>query len=204
MAVESKYEPKDMVYRHLGPTGLKVSLYVDIYYSSLTQWSFSSRALLIWIFQICIGRLVDVWRDAKRQCCKGMPPGCMGEWHQYVWHSWSLRQRTVWDWNGTGSQRARMASWRICAHYEDILWYWPPRPKYTVFISPLTPPTKIAYKPPVYFCFHNLSLVNLLTNVFMVKSGLSKKHVVEGLKSSLKRLQQPYVDVVMAHRPDHA
>ena len=34
--------------------------------------------------------------------------------------------------------------------------------------------------------------------------GLSKKHVVEGLKSSLARLQQPYVDVVFAHRPDHA
>ena len=34
--------------------------------------------------------------------------------------------------------------------------------------------------------------------------GLSKKHVVEGLKSSLKRLQTPYVDVVFAHRPDVA
>lgn len=34
--------------------------------------------------------------------------------------------------------------------------------------------------------------------------GLSKKHVVEGLKSSLKRLQQPYVDAVFAHRPDAA
>ncbi|KAF2478426.1 voltage-gated potassium channel subunit beta-3 [Neohortaea acidophila] len=32
--------------------------------------------------------------------------------------------------------------------------------------------------------------------------GLSKKHLVEGLKSSLKRLQTPYVDVVFAHRPD--
>lgn len=32
--------------------------------------------------------------------------------------------------------------------------------------------------------------------------GLSRKHVVEGLKSSLKRLQQPYVDIVFAHRPD--
>lgn len=32
--------------------------------------------------------------------------------------------------------------------------------------------------------------------------GLSKKHVVEGLKSSLARLQQPYVDIVLAHRPD--
>ncbi len=32
--------------------------------------------------------------------------------------------------------------------------------------------------------------------------GLSKKHVVEGLKSSLQRMQQPYVDIVLAHRPD--
>lgn len=34
--------------------------------------------------------------------------------------------------------------------------------------------------------------------------GLSRKHVVEGLKSSLKRLDQPYVDIVYAHRPDYA
>lgn len=34
--------------------------------------------------------------------------------------------------------------------------------------------------------------------------GLSRKHVVEGLKSSLQRLQQPYVDIVLAHRPDPA
>jgi len=34
--------------------------------------------------------------------------------------------------------------------------------------------------------------------------GLSKKHIVEGLKSSLERLQTPYVDIVLAHRPDHA
>ena len=34
--------------------------------------------------------------------------------------------------------------------------------------------------------------------------GLSRKHVIEGLKSSLERLQQPYVDVVFAHRPDYA
>lgn len=32
--------------------------------------------------------------------------------------------------------------------------------------------------------------------------GLSRKHVVEGLKSSLARLQLDYVDVVFAHRPD--
>lgn len=34
--------------------------------------------------------------------------------------------------------------------------------------------------------------------------GLSRKHVVEGLKSSLKRLQLDYVDIVFAHRPDPA
>jgi aryl-alcohol dehydrogenase-like predicted oxidoreductase len=34
--------------------------------------------------------------------------------------------------------------------------------------------------------------------------GLSWKHIVEGLKSSLDRLQTPYVDIVLAHRPDAA
>jgi voltage-dependent potassium channel beta subunit len=32
--------------------------------------------------------------------------------------------------------------------------------------------------------------------------GLSKKHIVEGLKSSLARLQHSYVDIVFAHRAD--
>jgi aryl-alcohol dehydrogenase-like predicted oxidoreductase len=32
--------------------------------------------------------------------------------------------------------------------------------------------------------------------------GLSKKHIIEGLKSSLARLQTPYVDIVFAHRHD--
>lgn len=34
--------------------------------------------------------------------------------------------------------------------------------------------------------------------------GLSRKHIVEGLKSSLKRLQLDYVDIVLAHRHDAA
>ncbi|KAK4096828.1 Aldo/keto reductase [Parathielavia hyrcaniae] len=34
--------------------------------------------------------------------------------------------------------------------------------------------------------------------------GLSRKHVVEGLKASVARLDTPYVDVVFAHRPDPA
>ncbi|KXN71716.1 Aldo/keto reductase [Conidiobolus coronatus NRRL 28638] len=33
-------------------------------------------------------------------------------------------------------------------------------------------------------------------------NGLSKKHLIEGLNASLKRLQLDYVDLVFAHRPD--
>ena len=32
--------------------------------------------------------------------------------------------------------------------------------------------------------------------------GLSRKHIIEGLNASLKRLDLAYVDVVFAHRPD--
>ena len=32
--------------------------------------------------------------------------------------------------------------------------------------------------------------------------GLSRKHVIEGLEASLKRLDLKYVDIVYAHRPD--
>jgi voltage-dependent potassium channel beta subunit len=32
--------------------------------------------------------------------------------------------------------------------------------------------------------------------------GLSRKHLVEGMKASLKRLQLDYVDIIFAHRPD--
>ncbi|KAG3151044.1 hypothetical protein PI126_g11193 [Phytophthora idaei] len=32
--------------------------------------------------------------------------------------------------------------------------------------------------------------------------GLSRKHIVEGTKASLKRLDQEYVDVIFCHRPD--
>ncbi|BGP05958.1 hypothetical protein JCM10049v2_001777 [Rhodotorula toruloides] len=34
--------------------------------------------------------------------------------------------------------------------------------------------------------------------------GLSRKHIIEGMRASLKRLQLDYVDVVFAHRPDVA
>jgi aryl-alcohol dehydrogenase-like predicted oxidoreductase len=33
-------------------------------------------------------------------------------------------------------------------------------------------------------------------------NGLSRKHIIEGMNLSLKRLDLPYVDIVYAHRPD--
>ncbi|KAJ5776943.1 Potassium channel voltage-dependent beta subunit KCNAB-related protein [Penicillium odoratum] len=33
-------------------------------------------------------------------------------------------------------------------------------------------------------------------------NGLSRKHIIEGMNQSLKRLDLPYVDIVYAHRPD--
>ena len=34
------------------------------------------------------------------------------------------------------------------------------------------------------------------------EKGLSRKHVIEGLRSSLERLQLDYVDIVFANKPD--
>jgi aryl-alcohol dehydrogenase-like predicted oxidoreductase len=34
------------------------------------------------------------------------------------------------------------------------------------------------------------------------RSGLSRKHIIEGALGGLKRLQLDYVDVIFAHRPD--
>lgn len=39
-------------------------------------------------------------------------------------------------------------------------------------------------------------------SVYCNDFGLSRKHIIEGLKASLERLQLDYVDVVLAHRPD--
>ena len=33
--------------------------------------------------------------------------------------------------------------------------------------------------------------------------GLSRKHIIEGAKASLKRLQLNYVDILFGHRPDY-
>ena len=61
---------------------------------------------------------------------------------------------------------------------------------------------------------HDLSLprsdIVLSTKVYFGASkdpkptarGLSRKHIIEGLKASLQRLQVDYVDIVFAHRLD--
>jgi aryl-alcohol dehydrogenase-like predicted oxidoreductase len=46
------------------------------------------------------------------------------------------------------------------------------------------------------------------TKLFKIGPGindtfLSRKHIIEGINNSLKRLQQDYVDVVFCHRPDY-
>ena len=55
----------------------------------------------------------------------------------------------------------------------------------------------------------NVPRKDLVISTKIYKSGngindtmLSRKHVIEGLNASLKRLQLDYVDVVFAHRPD--
>lgn len=46
------------------------------------------------------------------------------------------------------------------------------------------------------------------TKMFKIGPGLndtflSRKHLIEGIRNSLKRLQMDYVDVVFCHRPDY-
>ena len=40
------------------------------------------------------------------------------------------------------------------------------------------------------------------SNLKINNVGLSRKHIIEGLNASLKRLQLDYVDLIYAHRPD--
>ena len=45
------------------------------------------------------------------------------------------------------------------------------------------------------------------TKIFKIGQGvndtfMSRKHIIEGVNNSLKRLQLDYVDVIFSHRPD--
>jgi voltage-dependent potassium channel beta subunit len=137
-AVESKFDPKDMEFRRLGPAGLKVSVF------SLGGW-------------LTIGGTV-----------KGsLVKDCM---------------QAAWD-NGVNFfDTAEVYSAGECElemgkAFKELAW---PRDEYVLS-------TKV---------FFGTKRQEPNTR------GLSKKHIIEGLKSSLARLQHSYVDVVFAHRHD--
>lgn len=138
MAVESKFDPKEMIFRHLGPSGLKVSVL------SLGGWLTYGGTQKGNIVKEC---LEAAWNhginffDTAEVYANGQ---CEIEMGQAL---------------------------------KELAW---PRDEYVLS-------TKV---------FFGTGRKEPNTR------GLSKKHVVEGLKSCLQRLQQPYVDIVFAHRPD--
>lgn len=138
MPVESKFDPKDMIFRHLGPTGLKVSV-------------------------LSLGGWLTYGGTQKGSIVKD----CM----QTAWnHGINFFDTAETYANGDSEIEMGQA-------LKELAW---PRDEYVLS-------TKI---------FFGTGRKEPNTR------GLSKKHVVEGLKSSLKRLDQPYVDIVLAHRPD--
>lgn len=138
MAVESKFDPKDMQFRHLGPSGLKVSV-------------------------LSLGGWLTYGGTQKGSIVKD----CL---------------ETAWNHGINFFDTAEVYSNGACEvemgqALKELAW---PRDEYVLS-------TKV---------FFGTGRKEPNTR------GLSRKHVVEGLKSSLERLQQPYVDIVLAHRPD--
>ncbi|XP_023391392.1 voltage-gated potassium channel subunit beta-2 [Pteropus vampyrus] len=65
----------------------------------------------------------------------------------------------------------------------------------------------ICKRRPSFSSVHRRSSLVITTKIFWggkaeTERGLSRKHIIEGLKASLERLQLEYVDVVFANRPD--
>ncbi|KAL1021322.1 hypothetical protein UPYG_G00011760 [Umbra pygmaea] len=59
----------------------------------------------------------------------------------------------------------------------------------------------------LYFLLYRRSTLVITTKIFWggkaeTERGLSRKHIIEGLRASLERLQLEYADVVFANRPD--
>jgi len=134
----SKFDPKDMVFRHLGPTGLKVSVL------SLGGWLTYGGTEKGKIVKDC---LETAWNHGINffDTAEGYAAGeCEVEMGEAL---------------------------------KELAW---PRDEYVVS-------TKI---------FFGTSRKEPNTR------GLSRKHLIEGTKASLARLQMPYVDIVFAHRPD--
>lgn len=137
-AVESKFDPKDMIFRHLGPTGLKVSV-------------------------LSLGGWLTYGGTQKGNIVK--------ECLETAWNH-GINFFDTAEVYANGESEVEMGN-----ALKELAW---PRDEYVLS-------TKV---------FFGTGRKEPNTR------GLSKKHVVEGLKSSLKRLQQPYVDIVLAHRPD--
>ncbi|KAF2681841.1 voltage-gated potassium channel subunit beta-1 channel subunit beta-1 [Lentithecium fluviatile CBS 122367] len=137
-AVESKFDPKDMEFRRLGPAGLKVSVF------SLGGW-------------------LTYGGTQKGNIVKE----CM----EAAW-SHGINFFDTAEVYATGQCEIEMGQ-----AFKELKW---PRDEYVLS-------TKV---------FFGTGRKEPNTR------GLSKKHIVEGLKSSLARLQHSYVDVVFAHRFD--
>ncbi|KAK7521989.1 NADP-dependent oxidoreductase domain-containing protein [Phyllosticta citriasiana] len=138
MAVRSAFDPKDMTFKYLGPTGLKVSV-------------------------LSLGGWLTYGGTQKGNIVKE----CM---------------ETAWNQGINFFDTAEVYSNGQCEiemgnAFKELNW---PRDEYVLS-------TKV---------FFGTGRKEPNTR------GLSRKHVVEGLKSCLERLQQPYVDIVFAHRPD--
>lgn len=137
-AVESKFDPKDMEFRRLGPAGLKVSV-------------------------LSLGGWLTYGGTQKGSIVKD----CM---------------QAAWD-NGINFfdtaevYAAGQCELEMGQALKELAW---PRDEYVIS-------TKV---------FFGTSRKEPNTR------GLSKKHIVEGLKSSLARLELSYVDIVFAHRHD--
>jgi len=137
-AVESKFDPKDMQFRRLGPAGLKVSV-------------------------LSLGGWLTYGGTQKGSIVKD----CM---------------QAAWD-NGINFfdtaevYAAGQCELEMGQALKELAW---PRDEYVLS-------TKV---------FFGTSRKEPNTR------GLSKKHIIEGLKSSLARLETPYVDIVFAHRHD--
>lgn len=134
------YDPKDMVFRHLGPTGLKVSVF------SLGGWLTYGGTQKGSIVKDCL---------------------------QAAWDN-GINTFDTAETYANGESEIEMGR-----ALKELKW---PRDEYVLT-------TKI---------FFGTGRKEPNTK------GLSKKHIVEGLKSSLKRMDQEYVDIVFAHRPDYA
>ena len=74
---------------------------------------------------------------------------------------------------------------------------------YTVFTLSVHP----SFHPRGFGCSLILLICHAVAHLFHfsraeTEKGLSRKHIIEGLKGSLERLQLEYVDIVFANKPD--